>query len=171
MAVLFRLTDFQSKVLLFQRESQILTARQGTCPARRVLPCTRNRSVLFRHDTLAGVASEILDSHGRGRSEKAAPTLLAAPFLRRHQNFSTVRPLGTKSSHYRALYGATQDRFRPQETPRGRPAETFLPFHDFLGTGKPPKRAAGLDRLDRNMPATRSMAMMTTRPGQLILYP
>src|SRR6516162_4482038 len=83
----------------------------------------------------------------------------------------TVRPLGTKSSHYRALYGATQDRFRPQETPRGRPAETFLPFHDFLGTGKPPKRAAGLDRLDRNMPATRSMAMMTTRPGQLILYP
>jgi len=171
MAVLFRLTDFQSKVLLFQRESQILTARQGTCPARRVLPCTRNRSVLFRHDTLAGVASEILDSHGRGRSEKAAPTLLAAPFLRRHQNFSHRSTAGHKILPLPALLWRNPGPFPPQDTPRGRPAETFLPFHDFLGTGKPPKRAAGLDRLDRNMPATRSMAMMTTRPGQLILYP
>ena len=171
MAVLFRLTDFQSKVLLFQRESQILTARQGTCPARRVLPCTRNRSVLFRHDTLAGVASEILDSHGRGRSEKAAPTLLAAPFLRRHQNFSHRSTAGHKILPLQSSLWRNPGPFPPQDTPRGRPAETFLPFHDFLGTGKPPKRAAGLDRLDRNMPATRSMAMMTTRPGQLILYP
>jgi hypothetical protein len=45
--------SFQSDVLLFQREAQILTARQGTCPARRVLP--NPRSVLFGHDTLAGV--------------------------------------------------------------------------------------------------------------------
>jgi len=100
MAVLFRLTDFQSKVLLFQRESQILTARQGTCPARRVLPCTRNRSVLFRHDTLAGVASEILGAQGRGRSESrtnflggppiCGVTRISPPFDRWAQNPPTT---------------------------------------------------------------------------------
>ena len=160
------MTDFQSKVLLFQRESQILTARQGTCPARRVLPGTRKTPEASCFGTIHWLvwASEILDAHGRGRSEKAAPTLLAAPFLRRHQNFSHRSTAGHKILPLQSSLWRNPGPFPPQDTPRGRPAETFLPFHDFLGTGKPPKRAAGLDRLDRNMPATRSMAMMATRP-------
>ena len=146
---LFRLTDFQSNVLLFQKEAQILTARQGTCPARRVLPGTRKTPEASCFGTIHWLvwASEILDAHGRGRSESrtnflggrpfCGVTRISPPFDRWAQNPPTTSSLWRNPRP-----------FPPQETPRGRPAETFLPFHDFLGTGKPPKGAAGLDRLD-----------------------
>jgi hypothetical protein len=115
-------------------------------------------------------ASEILDAHGRARSESRTNFLGGPPFC----GVTRISPpldRWAQNLPLPALLWRNPGPFPPQETPRGRLAETFLPFHDFLGTGKPLKRAAGLDRLDRNMPATRSMAMMTTRPGQLILYP
>lgn len=106
-----------------------------------------------------------------GAAQRAAPTFLAAPLFVASPEFLHRSTAGHKILPLPALLWRNPGPFPPQETPRERLAETFLPFHDFLGTGKPLKRAAGLDRLDRNMPATRSMAMMTTRPGQLILYP
>jgi hypothetical protein len=70
--------SFQSNVLLFQREAQILTARQGTFPARRVCQ-TPEASCL---DTIHWLvwASEILDAHGRARSESRTNFLGGPPF-------------------------------------------------------------------------------------------
>ena len=139
MAGLFRLTDFQSKVLLFQKEAQILTARQGTCPARRVLAGTRKTPEASCFGTIHWLvwASEILDAHGRGRSDSRTNFLGGPPLLRRRQNFSTVRPVGTKSSHYQLSYGATQDRFRPKKRREGGPLKHSCPSMISLVGGNP----------------------------------
>src|SRR5215469_10032386 len=104
MAGLFRLTDFQSKVLLFHREAQILTARQGTCPARRVLPGARKTPEPSCFGTIHCLvwASEILDAHGRGRSDSRTNFLgvpfcgvgrISPPFDRRRPNPPTTSSL------------------------------------------------------------------------------
>ena len=69
-------------VLLLQREAQILTARQGTCPAPRVLPGTRKTPEASCFGTIHWLvwASEILDAHGRGRSESRTNFLGGPPF-------------------------------------------------------------------------------------------
>ena len=63
-------------------------------------------------------ASEILDAHGRGRSESRTNFLGGPPFLRRHQNFSTVLPLGTKSSQYQLSYGQPRTVSAPRNAAR-----------------------------------------------------
>jgi hypothetical protein len=69
-------------VLLLQREAQILTARQRSCPARRVLPGTRKtpEASCFGTRHWLGWASEILDAHGRGRSDSRTNFLDGPPF-------------------------------------------------------------------------------------------
>jgi hypothetical protein len=92
------------------------------------------------------------------------------PFLRRRAEFRHVRPPRHKTTTTRSLLAQPRP-FPLQEKPRGRPAETFFPFHDFAGTGKPPKRAAGLDPLDRNYAGESKHGNDATRQRQLILYP
>jgi hypothetical protein len=81
MAGLFRLADFQSKVLLFQREAQILTAvrepvrQDGFCRA----PAKTAEGVLFRRDTLAGVDGRRFDGDN---TVQAYLRMVAIPFDR-----------------------------------------------------------------------------------------
>ena len=142
-------------VLLLQREAQILTARQGTCPARRVLSGTRKTPEASCFGTIHWLvwASEILDAHGWGRSESRT-NFLAAPFLRRRQNFSAFDRRGANPPTTSSLMVQPRTVSAPKKRREGGQLKHSCPSMIFLGTGKPPSRAAGLDPLDRNMPAT-----------------
>jgi len=87
---------------------------------RRVLPGTRKTTEASCFGTIHRLvrASEILDAHGRGRSESRT-NFLGGPLFAASPELLHRSTAGHKILHYQLSYGATQDRFRPKKRGEG----------------------------------------------------